>query len=235
VDTQTRHALKKDSFAQATASSVSWVSGHRSGVLRWGILIALVVLLVIGGLIYWNVRSSAADVALGAAMDTYDGQLAPPGAPPESGVFATANDRSKAANAQFAAVAQQYGWLPEGAKAHYFVGITDEELGQSAAAETELKTAADSWDHNLSNLAKLALANLYHQTARDSQAIDIYNALAAKPSETVSAAVAQLDLADLYAATGKKDQARALWAKVKDADKEGAAGQIAAQKLATNK
>jgi predicted negative regulator of RcsB-dependent stress response len=44
--------------------------------------------------------------------------------------------------------------------------------------------------------------------------------------------VAQLDLADLYAATGKKDQARALWAKVKDSDKDGAAGSIAAQKLA---
>ena len=30
---------------------------------------------------------------------------------------------------------------------------------------------------------------------------------------------------------GKQDQARALWAKIKDADKEGEAGQIAAQKL----
>jgi hypothetical protein len=44
--------------------------------------------------------------------------------------------------------------------------------------------------------------------------------------------VAQLDLADLYAVEGKQDQARALWAKVKDADKDGAAGQVAAQKLA---
>jgi hypothetical protein len=43
--------------------------------------------------------------------------------------------------------------------------------------------------------------------------------------------VAQLDLADLYAEAGRQDQARALWAKVKDSDKEGAAGSIAAQKL----
>jgi len=48
----------------------------------------------------------------------------------------------------------------------------------------------------------------------------------------VSTAVAQLDLADLYAAEGKQDQARALWAKVKDADKDGAAASIATQKLA---
>ena len=94
------------------------------------------------------------------------------------------------------------------------------------------KTASGAWDRNLANLAKLALAGLYRQTSRDSQAIDIYNALVAKPSETVPAVVAQLDLADLYVAEGKQDQARALWAKVKDADKEGAAGSIAAQKLA---
>jgi tetratricopeptide (TPR) repeat protein len=232
VDTQTRHALKKDSFAQATASSFDWLSGHRSGVLRWGVSIVLVVLLGVGALVFWNIRSAAADVALGAAMDTYGSPLAPPGAPAENGIFVSASDRSKAANAQFAAVAQQYGWLPEGAKAHYFAGITDEELGQNASAETELKIAAGSWDRNLSNLAQLALAALYHQTARDSQAIDLYKALAAKPSETVSTNVAQLDLADLYAATGKQDLARALWAKIKDSDKDGAAGEVATQKLA---
>jgi tetratricopeptide (TPR) repeat protein len=232
VDTQTRHALKKDKFAQATASSVSWVSGHRSGVLRWAIAAVVLLALVIGGVVFWNLRTAAADTALGAALDTYDAALATPGAPAENGVYSTAADRSRAANKQFVAVAQQYGWLPEGAKAHYFAGITYEDLGQNAPAETELKTAAGSMDRNLANLAKLALAGLYHQTARDPQAIDLYNALIAKPSVTVSASAAQLDLADLYAAAGKQDQARALWAKVKDADKTGAAGTIATQKLA---
>ncbi|MGD0731416.1 MAG: tetratricopeptide repeat protein [Terracidiphilus sp.] len=231
MDTRTRHALKKDSFAQATASSVSWVTGHRSGVLRWVVIAVVVLLLAIGGVIYWSMQSAAADNALGAALDIYDTPLAQPGVPAEKGAYTAANDRSKAANQQFQAVIQKYGWLPQGAKAHYFAGVTDEELGQNGPAETELKAAAGSWDRNLSNLAKLALASLYHRTGRDGEAIDIYNALAAKPSETVSTSVAQLDLADLYAASGKQDQARALWAKVKDADKDGAAGSIAAQKL----
>ena len=232
MDTQTRHALKQDSFAQATASSFSWISGHRSGVLRWVISVVVVVILCIGALVFWNLRSAAANSALGVALDLYDAPLAVPGAPAETGIYATASERSKAANQKFAAVAQQYGWLPEGAKAHYFAGVTDQELGQTASAETELKQAAGAWDRNLANLAKLALAGIYHQTARDAQAIELYNELAAKPSETVSAGVAQLDLADLYAASGKQDQARALWAKVKDADKDGAAGSIATQKLA---
>ena len=70
-------------------------------------------------------------------------------------------------------MAREYGWLPQGAKAHYFVGLTDLELGQNAQAESQLKIAAGSWDRNLSNLAKVALARLYHQTGRDSEAIDL--------------------------------------------------------------
>jgi tetratricopeptide (TPR) repeat protein len=223
--------LKKDKFAQATASSVGWVSDHRSGVLKWSIVAVIALLVVVGGLVAWTVESSAADKALGVALDTYDAPLAQPGAPVDAGTYATAADRSKAANQQFADVANKYGWLPEGAKAHYFAGVTDQDLAQNAQAETELKKAAGAWDHNLANLAKLALAGLYHRTQRDQQAIDIYNELTAKPSATVSANVAQLDLADVYAGQGKQTEARALWAKIKDGDKEGAAGQIAAQKL----
>lgn len=231
MDTQTRHALKQDKFAQAASSSASWLSDHRSGALRWGIIAGVALLLAIGGLVFWNMKSDAAETALGSALDIYNAPLAQPGAPADKSAYATANDRSKAANQQFTQVIGQYGWLPQGAKAHYFAGVTAEELGQNGPAETDLKAAAGSWNRDLSNLAKLALAGLYHRTSRDGQAVDLYNEIAAKPSETVPATVAQLDLADLYAATGKQDQARALWAKVKDADKDGAAGSIAAQKL----
>jgi predicted negative regulator of RcsB-dependent stress response len=231
VDTRTRQALKKDKFAQAAASSASWIGEHKSGVLRWVIAAGVVLVLVVGALICWFMRSSAADAALGAALDVYTSPLAPPGAPPEQGVYTSAADRAKEANRQFVAVAQNYGWLPEGSKAHYFAGVTYVELGQNGNAETQLTAASKCWDRNLSDLAKLALAGLYHQTSRDNEAIDLYNQIVAKPSVTVSASVAELDLADLYASEGKQDQARALWAKIRDADKDGAAGQIAAGKL----
>jgi predicted negative regulator of RcsB-dependent stress response len=232
VDTRTRHALKKDKFAQAAASSASWIGEHQSSVVRWLITAGAILVLGVGALVYWYLRSQATDSALGAALDVYSSPLALPGAPPEPGVYAASADRAKEANREFVAVANEYGWLPEGSKAHYFAGVTYAELGQNGLAETQLTAASKCWDRNLSNLAKVALANLYHQTSRDSDAIALYNEIAAKPSVTVPATVAQLDLADLYAAEGKQDQAHALWAKVRDADKDGAAGQIAAQKLA---
>jgi len=199
--------------------------------VRWVIGIGIVVILAIGGLIFWNFRTSAADAALGSAVDLYTTPLATPGAPVEAGAYSTAAARATEANREFVAIAHNYGWLPEGTKARYFAGITYEDLGQNSNAETELKAAAGSSDRNVANLAKLALAGLYRQTSRDNDAVALYNEIIAKPSATVSASVAQLDLADLYATEGKQDQARALWAKVKDADKNGAAGTIASEKL----
>ncbi|MGA2252100.1 tetratricopeptide repeat protein [Terracidiphilus sp.] len=232
MDTQTRHALKQDKFAQATATGVSWVGEHRSSVVRWVTIAVVALVVVIGALVFWSVQTNAAENALGAAMDAYSAPLNMPGVPAQTGFYNTAAERSKAANQKFTDVARQYGYLPVGAKAHYFAGITFQELSQTGSAETELKTAAGAWDKNTANLAKLALAALYHQTGRDSQAIDLYNELIAKPSTTVTAPVAQLALADVYVAEGKKDQARALWAKIKDGDKDGMAGSLAGQKLA---
>ncbi len=231
MDTRTRHALKKDKFAQAAASSASWISVNRDSFARWAVVAGVVLILVIGAMVYWNVRSTAADAALGAAVDVYVSPLAIPGAPPQAGAYTTTEARAKEANREFVAIANDFSWLPQASRARYFAGVTYEELGQNGAAETNLKAAAGSWDRNIGNLAKLALAGLYHQENRDREAADIYKELAAKPSTTVSAGVAQLDLADLYASEGKLDQARVLWARVRDLDKDGAAGQIAEQKL----
>ena len=232
MDTQTRRALKQDKFVAATASSMSWVSGHRSGILRWVVSAAVVLAVVVGAIVFWSLKTGAADRALGSAIDLYSTPLATPGAPAEKSVYTSSADRAKEANREFVAIAKDFGWLSQGAKAHYFAGVTYQELGQTGSAESELKTAAGSWDRNTANLARIALGGLYHQTGRDAQAIELYNQVAAKPSTTVPATVAQLDLADLYAASGKQDQARVIWAKVKDSDKDGTAGSIAAQKLA---
>jgi TolA-binding protein len=231
VDTQTRHALKQDKFARAAKSGASWVEEHQSGVLRWAISLGVVVVLGVAALVWWNVRTTAADLALGQAIDLYNAPLAEPGEPPEKNVYTTAEARATEANREFVAVAQNFRWLPEATKARYFAGVTYAELGKNAPAETELKAAAGSSNRNLANLARYALAGVYHQTNRDSQAIDLYNGLIAQPSETVPASEAQLGLADLYVAEGKQDQARALWAKIKDANKDSAAATIAQQKL----
>ncbi len=102
------------------------------------------------------------------------------------------------------------------------------DLGQTGPAETDLQKIADAHDAPLASLAKLALANLYQQSNRDSQAVVLYKQLIAKPTSTVPADAAQLQLAGLYEKTNPAE-ANKIYAQLKSS--KSAAGQIAAQKL----
>ena len=66
-------------------------------------------------------------------------------------------------------------------------GLTYMEMGQTASAEASLKDVAGSWNRNVASLAKLALADLYRQSGRDSQAIDLYNQMTDTPTDAVPA------------------------------------------------
>ena len=238
MDQQTKAALKQDTFITTTSHGLAWTRENRKSVIvTVSILLAVIVLIVLAGVIY-NRRSDAASAAFGEAMQTFEAPIAVAGQPPLPGVksYSSLAERALAANKLFLNIANSYGMTTAGKNARYFVGITYMEAGQNQTAESTLKDVASSWDKDLANLAKLALADLYRQTSRDPQAIDLYNQLAAKPSSTVPATTAQISLAELYTAEGKTEQARKIYAQIKDKDKDakgqpGAASTIASQKL----
>jgi tetratricopeptide (TPR) repeat protein len=233
VDTQTRHALKQDALVNATSSGIGWLEENRGNLLRIGIPVIVAVIAIVVGIVLYNQRSAQAQIALGQAMTTYNSPLRQPGAPADPGQqsFTSIADRAKAANQQFVDVEKKYGWLSAGVTARYFAGLTDLDTGQTGAAETELKKVADSSNGNLAALGKFALAGLYRGQGKDAQAIDLYNRIIAKPTDTIPAATAQLALAEVYEAENKPDEAKKIYAKLKDTDKDSAAGQIASQKL----
>jgi hypothetical protein len=230
VDTQTRHALKQDRLVEATRTGVDWFGEHRAKVIQAAVAAVVLLAMVIAGLVVYNQRSTAADLAFGQAMDTYNAPLATAGQPPAPGekTFPTASARATAANQQFVQVANQYGLLAPGKTASYFAGLTAIDMGQPGAAETYLKKVADGGDAPLGSLAKLALANLYQQLNRNSEAVVLYNQLIAKPTTTVPADAARLQLASLYEKTNPAE-ANKIYAQLKSS--KSAAGQIAAQKL----
>jgi len=232
VDTQTRHALKQDNLVQATNTGLDWLKENRSRVLRTTVPVIVLIAAVIVGIVLWNQKSAQADIALGKALSTYGANIAQPGQPAMPGVYATAADRAREANKQFLDVASRYGWLGAGKQAHYFAGLSYIDLVQNGPAEAELQKAISSGNGDLAPLAKMALAGLYHRTNRDSQAIDLYKQLIAKPSDAVPASQAQIALAELYQSSNNIPAAKEIYAKLKDTDKDTAAGKIADQKLA---
>ena len=233
MDQQTRKALKHDQFVDTTTHGLEWASENRRSVIITSSIVAAVILIVVCSMLVYNSRAAQASVAFGAAMQAYQTPIAAPGqqVPPGIKTYPSINDRAKAANELFLGVADKYGMTPDGRNARYFAGLTYMEEGQNGPAESTLKQVADGWNGNLASLAKLSLAQLYRQTGRDPQAIDLYNQLTAKPTSTVPGGLAQLQLAELYASEGKPDLAKKIYAQLKDKDPKGPAGMLAAQKL----
>jgi tetratricopeptide (TPR) repeat protein len=233
VDQQTKAALKQDKFVTTTTHGLEWASENRRSVITTvSILVAVILIAVIGGVIYNN-RSEAASAAFGEAMEAYQTPLSQPGEPPAPGskTYTSATDRAKAANAMFLSVADKYGMTASGENARYFAGLTYMEAGENQQAEDTRKKVADGWNSNIAALGKLALAQLYRNTNRDAQAIDLYNQLSSKPTTTVPYGLARLQLAGLYESEGKTQDAKTIYAELKDKDPKGAAGQIASEKL----
>lgn len=234
MDQQTKAELKQnDRFVTTTEHGIEWASENRKSVIVTTGLLLLVIVVIVLAAVFYNKRSDAASVAFGAAMQAYQTPLAAPGQQVPAGVktFGSVAERAKAANSLFMACANQYSMVPDGKVCHYFGGLTYMEQGQNGAAEDALKQIASGWNSDLGSLAKLSLAQLYRQTGKDGQAVEIYNQLAAKPSTTVPYGLARLQLAELYTSEGKPDEAKKIYAQLKDKDAKGAAGLIAAQKL----
>ena len=232
MDTQTRHALKQDKFVSATTSGLEWVGEHRSNVIAWSVGAVLAVAIVVVSIVLFQKREAAANQLLGQAMDIYETPLTQPNQPAEPGfkTYATAVDRAKAAYPLFRQTADQYGWLTAGEMARYFGGLTELDMGEKPQAEADLEKATHAGNGNLAALAKIALANLYEQTGRNSQAVTQFQDVIAHPTTSVPKSEAQLQLAQLYETT-QPQEARQLYAQIKDQDKESQAAQIATQKL----
>jgi len=239
VDNATKQALKKqDKFHELTGESIQWAEEHRQKTIVGAVTLIVVVLALVGGYSWYSSRSAAASTALGAAMEIYQTPLVNPEQPVPPGMktFPDAKSRAVAANTEFVKVANQYGLLEAGKIAEYFAGLTYAEEAKNDLAEEALKKTASSWNGDLAASGKLALAQLYQQTNRDAQAVDLYNELAKSNATTVPANEAKLQLAEMYESEGKTVEARKIYAELKDKDKDskgkpGAASQIASEKL----
>jgi tetratricopeptide (TPR) repeat protein len=233
VDQQTRKALKHDQFVDTTTHGLEWASENRRSVIMTGSIALAAILVIVVSVLVYNSRATQASVAFGAAMQAYQTPLVAPGQPVPPGVktYTSVTERAKVANDLFMGVANKYGMTPDGKVARYFAGLTYMEEGKNSEAESMLKQVASGWNGDLAALAKLSLAQIYRQTGRDPQAIDLYNELTAKPTSTVPSGLAQLQLAELYETQGKPELAKKIYAQLKDKDPKGPAGTIAAQKL----
>lgn len=232
MDTRTRHALKQDKFVTVTTSGLEWVGENRTRVIAWSVGVVVAIALIVTGFVVYEHRNTAAEQLLGQGLDLYETPLANPNQPAEPGetTYASSQERAKAAYPLFRQTADQYGWLRAGQMAEYFAGEAELDMGQTAGAQADLEKASHAHDSNLAALAKVALANLDAQTGQISKAVSEFQDVIAHPTTTVPKSEAQLELAQLYETT-QPNEAKRLYAQIKDQNPNTDAAQIATQKL----
>lgn len=234
----TRRQLKEDKFAETAQGAAHWATAHRQTVV-WTIGLVLVAILAAVGVMGWRSRQlDKGNTELAAAFRTMNAQIVPAGnpAPTEDPgqTFPTITDRAKAAEKQFSAVADKYSGVAPGRIARYMRGVTLMQAGDKAAAEQELKTAANLSDKDMAALAKMALASMYQASNRTPDAIAVYKELADHPTNTVSKGEAQLAMAAIYETTDPQ-QAVLIYQQLQKEDPRSPAGQLAQQKLSKPK
>lgn len=230
VQSYTRHQLKEDKFQEVTRGAIAQAQAHPRQ-LTVALIFVLVVVIVGGRFGYWrNQQDGLASVAMGQAMNTYSAPILAPGAPadPNQISFTSTAERDKQSEQQFQAIADKYPHTNSGKNALYMAAAVSLDAGQYSDAEAKFKKAADSGNKDLAALAKMGLATAYRATNRDQDAINIYNDLMKKPTESVSRERVQFALAELYE---KKDpaQARKMYDQLA-ADKSPVVAQIAKQR-----
>jgi len=237
VRAETRHQLKQDNFSRATLQvaeqTVHWTVEHRDKLIAGTIALVIVVAVVMGGWYYLDRQDDKASVDFGKAVQTLDLPIRPAGMPaqPDYPSFASSQERAAEAHKQFQAVVDKYPHTRSADFSRYFLGVTSSDLGDYASAGRQLKAVADGRNSNLSALAKMALASVYRNTNRTQDAIALYRQLIEKPAETVGKTAAEFELAETYQAAGMTADAKKQYQQIQQENAQGAAAQLAAQKL----
>jgi predicted negative regulator of RcsB-dependent stress response len=201
VQSYTRRQLKQDRFVEATNEAVHWTVEHRNTLITAVIVVVLAVAAFAGWSFYQSKQEEQASRALGKAVQTYESplrQTAEATDPDASAnTFATAKDRASAAYNEFLQIADKYPHSKNGHFARYMAGVSAIDKGDNAAAEQQLKKAADT-DKDTAAMAKFTLANLYRSEGKTDDAAKLYREVIDADRLALPQSEAQQALAEMY-------------------------------------
>jgi len=167
--------------------------------------------------------------ALGQALVIYNAAVVPPGTPKEGSMttFNSDQERLIASKNAFYGVSDHYGWTSSGQYSRYLAGVTERELGNYTVAEDQLRALTNTRRKELAALAKYALAAVYRDQKRVSDATNLLQTLIDKPTISVPKANAQLALADIYVSEHQPDKAKVIYDQIAKDNPKNVVGQIA--------
>ena len=220
----TRKELKSDKFAQEVGLTVAFFEDHKEKIARYGMIAAVVGLLVAGYVFYQRHEHGVREEALTKAIHV---QEAPVGPSANGGLgFPTQEVKDQEALRVFTDLRNKYAGSEEGGIAEYYLGAIEADQGKLAEAEKSFQAVVQRSDQNYVSLARLSLAQIYFADGRSDLGEKTLRELIAKPTIFVSKEQATITLAR-YLTVQKPAEARKLLDPLRNLP--GAVGQVALQ------
>jgi predicted negative regulator of RcsB-dependent stress response len=200
VDRQTRKDLKTDKFAEEVVDVFEWASVHKTEVVRYGAVLIVLVLIVVG-VVYYN-RSQAAvrQEALAKALRVDDATTGTV-IQPTNQHFDTDAEKTKAKVQAFTELSAKYSGTQEGAIADMYLASYATDDGKLDEAEKLYKKVVADGPKAYAGLGRLALAQVYASEGKMADAEKVLRDAIANPAPTVSKEHATLVLGELLAQT----------------------------------
>ena len=197
-----RHELKtQDEITSSLKTFTELLESRKKEVLIAAAVVIVVAAAFMGWRTYTGNRNAAASVQLASAITAFEDLNTKP---------------EKVRYEKSAAEAQKtidaYGSTPAGMIAKYYLGLSQDRLGDSANAEKTLQDVVDHADGSIKGVAQFALAHSQAQHAQSAKAIENLTQLYNNGNYPKSAAA--YDLASLLEAGGQQEQAKQYYGKV---------------------
>jgi predicted negative regulator of RcsB-dependent stress response len=204
VNRITRKQLKHDKFAEEVGQTFSFLTEHRTEVIRYGSIAAVVLVLIGGYLLYSRHEATVREAALQQAI-RIDQAIVGNAPTATSLAFPTKEAQEKARMKAFSDLMTDYHGTAEGAIGALYVAADEADKGNLAGAEKIYQDVIDSSPKDYGSLAQMALADLYFGEKKITEAKTLLQALIDHPTDLVSSEEAQLELAKIETASNPQE------------------------------
>jgi predicted negative regulator of RcsB-dependent stress response len=204
----TRKELKTDKFALEVEHTVDFFEEHRKEIIRYGIIAAALVVVVLGIRFYMSQRQQERQQELAKAIQAQEAPVGPQSSPGQLN-FPNAAAKQNEVLKQFNEIIRKYPGSEEAAISYNYLGAVYADDGNLAEAEKRFQQVVEHGDKNYASLAKLSLSQIYFAQGRAQQAEQLLREMINNPTLFVSKEQATLTLARGIAKT-KPAEARKL-------------------------
>lgn len=197
----TRHQLKEQDEITTSLQKISGVLySHQKQIGVGAAIVAALAIAVFGYTYYRSSRNATAQDQLAVVLNAFNDTTKPE------------KERYERTIAEGQKTYDSYRSLPVAYIAQYYIGVSQEGLGDTAKAVESLQQVADGGDADVKGVAQFALAGIHKKHGETQKAIDVYKQL--YDSGGYSKAAVGYELAALYEQNKQIEEAKDLYQKV---------------------